>query len=131
MKAPKNLFCGNYGACREGWQTCLHTWHPSCYRASHGGLQFKIAVPEIDEGAKWKKTKDLPIFLSACPGDILGTPVQCDHCLIRSYWFVNINKREPEVLSLGDTIILQCIRQVNLDVMWSHESGTVKISWEL
>ena len=83
--------------------------------------RFKIAVPENDEGAKWKKTKDLPRFLSARPGDMLGAPFQCDHC-----WFVNINKREPEVSSLGDTRIMQYIRRVNLDVMWSRESGTVK-----
>lgn len=52
---------------------------------------------------------------------MLGAPFQCDHC-----WFVNINKREPEVSSLGDTRIMQYIRRVNLDVMWSRESGTVK-----
>ena len=52
---------------------------------------------------------------------MLGAPFQCDHC-----WFVNINKREPEVSSLGDARIMQYIRRVNLDVMWSQESGTVK-----
>ena len=53
---------------------------------------------------------------------MFGAPFQCDHC-----WFVNINKHEPEVSSLGDTRILQSyIRCVNLDVMWSRESETVK-----
>ena len=65
---------------------------------------FKIAVPENDKGVKWKKPKDLPRFLSARPGDMMGGAFQCDYC-----WFVNINKCEPEVSSLGDTRIMQYI----------------------
>lgn len=77
-------------------------------------------MPENDEGAKWKKSKEAPRFICARPGDLLGSPFQCDHC-----WFVNIKKTPPEYSSLSDRRFLGYIRRVNLDVMWSREKGTV------
>ena len=58
--------------------------------------------------------------MTARHGDMLCAPFQCDHC-----WFVNLCGREPSDLSYSDERLLNYIRRVNLDLMWSRERGTV------
>ena len=82
---------------------------------------FHVARPENDEGAQWKKRKDIDRFMQARNGDMLSAPFQCDHC-----WFVNLTGQEPDVTSEGDVRLMVCIRRVNLDVMWSREESTVR-----
>ena len=118
-KAPKDLFCANYGASRGSWLVCRRSWCGSCYEAPKN-LDFQIARPENDKGSKWKKKKDEARFLNARNGDMLCSPFQCDTC-----WFVNLNKREPQSLSHSDERLMGYIRRVNLDLMWSREQGTV------
>ena len=83
-------------------------------------MKFQVALPENDEGSKWKKKKDEARFMNARNGDMLCAPFQCDHC-----WFINLSKREPRVVSHSDERLLSYIRRVNLDLMWSREKGTV------
>jgi len=71
-------------------------------------------------GAVWIKDKDDNRFLSARNGDFLHFPFQCDTC-----WFINLKFRLPRENSDSDARLLEYIRRVNLDGMWSREPGTV------
>ena len=53
-------------------------------------------------------------------GDSWVAPFQCDHC-----WFVNLKRREPNLEVREDQRLLDYIRRVNLDILWSREGGTV------
>jgi len=48
-------------------------------------------------------------------------PFQCHIC-----WFRNLKFRSPRVASEADNRLLEYIRCVNLDGMWSREAGTVR-----
>lgn len=58
--------------------------------------------------------------MQARNGDFLVYPFQCDKC-----WFINLKKRAPEPASQSDQQLLQYIRRVNLDGMWSRSPSTV------
>ena len=47
-------------------------------------------------------------------------PFQCDRC-----WFRVLEGREPRVSSYHDNRILEYIRRVNLDLIWSTAPGTI------
>jgi len=59
-------------------------------------------------------------FLHARNGDFLVFPFQCDFC-----WFINLKGRSPIKDSQSDTRLLNYIRRVNLDGMWSRSSSTI------
>ncbi len=46
------------------------------------------------------------------------TPFQCDTCV-----FHNLHGRNPGV---QDLLVMECIRQMNLDALWGRESATVE-----
>lgn len=50
----------------------------------------------------------------------MGVPFQCEFC-----WFVNLMRRNPLVDSLHDCQLMDYMRRVNLDMMWSREEKTV------
>ena len=79
-----------------------------------------MALPENDEGSKWKKKTDIRRFMVARDGDMLCSPFQCDHC-----WFINLKKEEPVDRSYEHQRLLGYIRRVNLDLFWSRERATV------
>ena len=110
---PRDVFCGNYGHSRGGFNVCRRTWHPKCY-AAREDIKFHIAQPESDEGAIWIKSKDERRFLEARPGDGVCAPFQCDHC-----WFINLKGRAANDQFPSDSNLLGLIRRVNLDIMWS------------
>ncbi len=66
------------------------------------------------------KANDEQRFLLARPGDALVTPFQCDYC-----WFVNLKKRAAREDVVRDVRLMEYIRRVNLDIMWSRERSTV------
>ena len=119
VKAPRDLFCGNFGVSRKGWRPCRRGWHAKCNTASPV-LDFHVAKPENDEGMSWIKRKDEGRFLSARNGDCLAAPFQCEYC-----WVVNLTGREAKASSLGDRRLCGYIRRANLDIFWSREPGTV------
>jgi len=45
---------------------------------------------------------------------------QCDLCHFR-----NIQRRDPLVGNVKDSLSLRCIRRANLDAMWAREPTTV------
>ena len=63
-RAPKDLFCANYGMQRGSWEVYHKSWCGKCYEASKD-LKFQIATLENDEGSRWKKKKDEDRFLHA------------------------------------------------------------------
>lgn len=81
---------------------------------------FQVALPENDEGSKWKKKTDIRRFMVARDGDMLCAPFQCDHC-----WFINLKREEPVEESYEHQRLLGYIRRVNLDLLWSRERATV------
>jgi len=120
----KDLFCGNFGACRGKFPVCQKSWHGRCYLASKLET-FQIARPENDEGVSWIKTNEEVRFTSSRRGDMLSSPFQCDYC-----WFVNMKKTTADDRAIGDARLLAYIRRVNLDVMWSSEPSVVKAAWK-
>ena len=58
--------------------------------------------------------------MCARAGDNLHFPFQCDEC-----WFRNIKLRTSRA-TLSDNRLLEFIRRVNLDGMWSREPSTVR-----
>jgi len=72
-------------------------------------------------GALWVTNADENRFLCARSGEFLHFSFQCDLC-----WFRNIKYRSPSLSSQSDQRLLKYIRRVNLDGMWSRESGTVR-----
>ena len=120
VECPRDLFCGNFGACRGTLQVCRRAWHGRCYTASLT-TTFKIALPENDEGAAWRKERQEDRFVRARNGDMLCVPFQCDYC-----WFFTLKRRHVNAASPSDRLLLAYIRQVNLDMMWSREESTVR-----
>ena len=72
-------------------------------------------------GTVWVSEGDEHRFLMGRSGDFLHFPFQCDTC-----WFRNLKYRAPVSGSESDTRLLNYIRRVNLDGMWSREPGTVR-----
>ena len=99
-----DLFCLNYGTSGGSWPVCRRSWCGSCYKAP-ASINFQVALPEKDEGSKWKKKKDEARFMNARNGDMLCCPFQCDYC-----WFVNLCKREPSAMSYSDEHLMGYIR---------------------
>lgn len=76
--------------------------------------------PHNDLGTVWISEGDEKRFLVARSGDFLHFSFQCDLC-----WFRNFKFRSPQPISDSDSRLLEYIRRVNLDGMWSREPGTV------
>ena len=76
-----------------------------------------------EAGAVWKRKTDEGRFMRARDGDMWAAPFQCDWC-----WFINLKGREAITGSNKDERLLGYIRRVNLDIMWSREPGTVRIT---
>lgn len=83
-------------------------------------LDFYTHREENEVNLVWKKKSEINRYQVGMNGAFLLVPFQCDIC-----WFVNLQKREPDLLSLVDLRILGYIRRVNLDVIWSRAPGTV------
>ena len=65
---------------------------------------------------------ELQRFKQARNGDhLMGVPFECDLCSFR-----NVARRDPSWGDRKDNHTLLCIRQANLDVMWSREASTVE-----
>jgi hypothetical protein len=116
---PKGLFCANFGSKQESWNICNQVWCSKCYIAL-GNLALHVKEAKNKVGAVWKRKKDMGRFMFAREGDMWVAPFQFDRC-----WFVNLEKREPVVGLRVDERLLNGIRRVNLDVMWSREPGTI------
>ena len=50
-----------------------------------------------------------------------GIPFQCEWC-----WIVNIKGRDARPNDIQDLLLLDYLRRMNLDVMWSREPGTIR-----
>ena len=77
-----------------------------------------------ETGTVWRRKKDENRFMCARDGDMWVAPFQCDHC-----WFINLEKRPPIANDRKDDRLLEYIRRMNLDILWSREPGTVKGSY--
>ena len=53
-------------------------------------------------------------------GDHLVLPFECDICICRK-----LKRTNPAVVSTRDTLLLACIRRINLDAMWSRSTLTI------
>jgi len=73
------------------------------------------------EGEVWHKKKgDEDCFLYVRGGDHYMCTFQCDLCMFRM-----LQRRDPLEGSNVDTVMMECIRRVNLDALWSREPSTV------
>lgn len=95
-------------------------WCARCY-TSNPDVSFYIKQPEDDEGLVWKRRKEENRLQVARNGDHASTPFQCDLCVFRL-----LRKEDPVSSSARDTLLLACIRRVNLDAFWSRERSTVE-----
>jgi hypothetical protein len=120
VTTPKGLFCSNFGSKQGPWEVCHQAWCSKCYTASES-LAFHVKEARNEAGAVWRRKKDKARFMVARDGDMWSCPFQCNFC-----WFVNLEGRLPNEENRVDERLMGYIHQVNLDVMWSREEGTVK-----
>lgn len=95
-------------------------WCAKCY-TSDREVTFFVKEPEDDEGIPWKRARDDNRLHVGRNGDHVSTPFQCDLCVFRL-----LRKSEPDHTSAQDSLLLACIRRVNLDAFWSREKSTVE-----
>ena len=56
----------------------------------------------------------------ARPGDNLFIPFECDYCC-----FFKLTGEQPNLMNDRDRLLMEDIRQANLDAFWSKATGTV------
>lgn len=82
-------------------------------------MNFHIHRPENDVSQVWETQVERGKFVEGINGAFLVVPFQCDFC-----WFHNIKHCEPNMSSFSDKRLLNYIRRVNLDLIWSRAPGT-------
>jgi hypothetical protein len=95
---------------------CKAIWCGSCYTAPKE-VDFYHFTPSDEAGYEWVVLKDLARHCYARAGDHIVTPFQCNLCS-----FCTLMQRNP---ASQDTLLILCIRQVNLDTLWGHETAMV------
>ena len=110
-------------------------WCGQCY-TSDPGLTFQIktlqdhqaSINNLDQKelerltlAWGKKHRNKDDFKIGRDGDHTLIPFECDSCIFRK-----LKRRDPELGSSQDDLLLICIRRINLDAMWSSATLTVK-----
>ena len=87
----------------------------------HQEGNFYIHKADTDEGMLWYKSSiEEKNFREGINGAFLLFPFQCDLC-----WFRNLENRDPRRGSFQDDRILDYIRRVNLDGIWSRSRSTI------
>jgi hypothetical protein len=112
----KGLFCANFAKARDGWKACEGVWCGACYTAPEK-VKFYRHAPKDEEGFHWARKSFAKRHMHARDGDHLVTPFQCDLCVFR-----NLQGRNP---GPHDELLMECIRQANLDALWGREASTV------
>jgi len=115
------VVCGTYSAPRGLFRECKGAWCPACYSVAatdEDVFPIKRAMDPDGEGIVDKK--DAGCFLKARPGNHFMFQLQCDLCHFR-----NIQRRDPMVGNIKDSLSLRCIRRANLAAMWTREPTTV------
>ena len=95
---------------------CRSVWCAECYTPPEE-VKFFHQKGRDESGVEWGRPCDEKRHLSARAGDHLVCPFECETCVVRNLLGRNPNK--------GDTLLLCCIRQANLDAFWGRASGTV------
>lgn len=95
---------------------CKAIWSGSCYTAPKEA-DFYHFTPSDEAGFEWVVLKDLARHCYARAGDHFVTPFQCNLCI-----FCTLMQCNP---ASQDTLLILCIRQVNLDTLWGHETAMV------
>ena len=101
-------------------------WCPDCYVSSEE-VEFHIHTiseddTDVDRLANiWRRNnRSARAFTHARRGDHLVTQFECDLCVFRK-----LRGFEPDESNHVHTLLLACIRRVNLDAFWSRASSTV------
>jgi hypothetical protein len=80
-------------------------------------VKFYRHVPKDEEGFHWARKGDAKRHMHARDGDHLVTPFQCNLCIFRT-----LQGRNP---GPHDELLMECIRQANLDALWGRETSKV------
>jgi len=95
------------------------------HRPEELGANVENTISHIDEPrllSVWKgRVRSENAFKTARPGDHLMIPFECDVCI-----FIKLKGHLPDPSSPPDTLLMSCIRRMNLDAFWSREVSTVK-----
>eukprot|EP00957_Ditylum_brightwellii_P102419 7806987-Ditylum_brightwellii.AAC.1 len=86
-------------------------------------LIFPQVQPTNNEGIVFKQRRDPNKCLRACNGNWLGSPFQCEFCLVQ-----NLLNRDTDKVSLNDQQLLMYARRVNLDIFWARAASTINRS---
>lgn len=113
------LLGANFAHGRDCWSPCLQVWCGACY-TNHALDKFPWHVPMDEGGFDWRPVEDTLRQKHARDGDHLVTPFQCNLCT-----FQNLQCHNPIDDSLTDSMLLCCIRRVNIDALWGRESSSV------
>jgi hypothetical protein len=106
-------------ASRPPWNACNAVWCGPCYVPDPND-RFYHHTPTDEDGFDWQPPSDLLRHRQGWHGDHLICPFQCDEC-----WFRNLHHWDPIAGNDRDTLLLCCIRWVNLDALWGRESHMV------
>jgi hypothetical protein len=97
---------------------CLGAGCPQCFKPTRI-TDFPIALQCDDEGEVIISGDEAKRFREARAGDHLMTPFQCNVCHFR-----NVYLRDPQGGDLVDAEVIEYMRRVILDSLWSREPST-------
>lgn len=115
----KALFCANFGTRVGAKMPCNSVWCGKCYQA-YPDDKFHINLPQDASCFVQVQKGDEFRFVRARDGDQFLCPFQCDNCV-----FYILKHRTPDHSNPTDSLLMRCIRRVNLDAFWAREPDTV------
>jgi hypothetical protein len=108
----------------NGFNPCQQMWCSGSYTMSKE-VHFPIKERAIERQrliVAWgKRHRPGNQYKSARDGDHALVPFKCDLCV-----FQKLREHTPYPLAPEDTLLMACIRHINLDTFWSGAAATVR-----
>ena len=128
----RGIFCANFYWIVRGYAPCHQMWCGKCYTSNPSVLfHVKSQAEEEEErendpqlqqrmrSAWGNKHRSPDEFLLGRDGDHLLVPFECDLCIFRK-----LKGQNPIASNGPDSLLLACIRRMNLDACWSRAKST-------
>ena len=124
IKPMFGVIRANFGRRRVGNWTCYGAWHGGCYKEKNGCYFPYLIANDIDGSLiddNLMRGDDKGRFREGRDGDSMIARFQFD-----TYYFLNIQRRMPDLQDDCNSLLLTCIRRFSLHSMWSQERSTVR-----
>jgi hypothetical protein len=131
----EGIFCANFYWSVGGYPPCQQIWCGKCYTTKNelGFHISKLTEEEEFENAhprdrprmqkSWgRKARSEDDYLRERDGDCTLVPFKCDLCIFRKLAKVKL----PQPGNPQHSLLMSCIRRLNLDAFWSRSTATVQ-----